>query len=341
MTLTTLDNVWAGLQAPRDFTKGATGTLVAGRPHSLFYTAGTPGAGSAPSPGLKGAAIVSNAPSLAGCLPYSNAGAGESKLTTLEGQITVAGAELLLCDRLWHNSGIVLTSGSANIIGNPVVSSSVANPTLITCTGNVPFTNGDVVHISGHTGSTPAIDGDYTISNVSGATFTIPVNVSSGGSGGSVGIPLPPRDDAGAKNGAGVQMALEVSGNMGANAPTLAVVYTNSAGVVNHTANFLDAAVASAIQGAFHRMSLAAGDVGVGTVQTLTFGGTAWASGTVHLILYRVLARLPLTAANIPWVKDPLQLGAKLYDNSNLFLVVIPATTTTSYVSGNAQWSQG
>ena len=339
MTLTTLDSVWAGLQAPRDYTKGATGTLVAGRPHSLFYTSGQPGAGTAPTPGLKGGPISTV---LAGSLPYTNAQSGETKLTTFEGQITVAGAELLLCDRLWSNSFVVLTSGSANLIGNPIVSSSVANPTVITCTGNVPFSNSDVVYISGHTGSTPAIpDGEYTISNVSGATFTIPVNVSSGGTGGSVGIGIAARDDNGAKLGAGVQMALEVSANMGANTPTCAVVYTNSAGVVNHSAAMLDASVASAIQGAFHRMSLAAGDVGVRTVQTLTFGGTAWASGTINLVLYRVLARLPLTAANTPWCKDPLQLGAKMYDNSNLFLVVVPATTTTSYVSGNVQWSQG
>jgi hypothetical protein len=339
MTLTTLDQVWAGLQAPRDFSKVATPTLVAGRPHSLFYLGGTPGAGSAPSAGLKGAAMAA---ALAGCLPYTNASSGETKLTALEAQMTGAGGEILLCDRLWANSGVVLTSGTNNLVGNPIVSSSVANPTVITCTGNVPFANSDVVYICGHSGGSPGIpDGEYTISNVSGATFTIPINMSSGGSGGSVGIPMAARDDNGAKLGAGVQMALEVSGAMGANTPTCAVVYTNNAGVVNKTAAMLDAAVASAAVGAFHRLSLAAGDSGVRTVQTLTFGGTAWASGTIHLVMYRVLARLPLTAANVPSVKDPLQLGAKMYDGSDLFVVVIPAATTASIISGNAQWAQG
>ena len=71
-------------------------------------------------------------------------------------------------------------------LGNTVVSSSVANPTVITCSGSVLFSNSDVVNIIGHTGSTPAITGAYTISSVTGATFTIPVNVTVGGTGGTV-----------------------------------------------------------------------------------------------------------------------------------------------------------
>lgn len=83
-------------------------------------------------------------------------------------------------------------SVSANVtvknltLGNTVTSSSVANPTVITCTASVLFANSDVVNIIGHTGSTPAITGAYTISSVTGSTFTIPVNVTVGGTGGTV-----------------------------------------------------------------------------------------------------------------------------------------------------------
>jgi len=339
MAITTLDGALAGMQAPRDFTKVATPTLVAGRPHSLWYLAGTPGAGSAPTANLKGQAF--SAPQ-AGQIPFTDPGAGNTYLAALEAAMTVAGGEVILCDRLWGNGNIVLTSGTNNLVGNPIVSSSVANPTMITCTGNVSFANSDVVTIRGHSGSTPSIDGTYTISNVSGATFTIPVNVSSGGTGGTVGIGLPARDDTGTASGVGVLAALEVSSAMGANAPTMTLTYTNQAGVGGRTATNIDAAVASAAAGAFHRFALQAGDTGIQTIQTFAFGGTAWASGTANLILYRVLARLPLIGSYIPAAKDMFALGMqRIYNGSVPFLVVLPASTTASVVSGNVIWTQG
>ncbi len=51
MAITTLDGLLAGMQYPREFIKAVTPTLVVGRPHSLFYLAGVPGAAAAPTPG--------------------------------------------------------------------------------------------------------------------------------------------------------------------------------------------------------------------------------------------------------------------------------------------------
>lgn len=65
-----------------------------------------------------------------------------------------------------------------------VVSSSVGNPTTITAPGH-GLTTGDTVIISGHTGSTPSIDGTYTVTVIDEDTFTIPVNVTVAGSGGT------------------------------------------------------------------------------------------------------------------------------------------------------------
>jgi DNA-binding XRE family transcriptional regulator len=65
-----------------------------------------------------------------------------------------------------------------------VTSSSIANPTLITTAANT-FKTGDTVTIAGHTGSTPAVDGDRVATVASGTTFTVPVNVSGGGTGGT------------------------------------------------------------------------------------------------------------------------------------------------------------
>jgi hypothetical protein len=235
---------------------------------------------------------------------------------------------------------MVITTTGAQIIGNPVVSSSVANPTVITCTGNVPFANSDVVSIIGHTGSTPAISGQYTISNVSGATFTIPVNVTVGGTGGSVGIPLPARDADGTTVGNQVHLGVECSANCGAAAPTLTVVYTNTAGVAGRTNTNLVATQNSPIQGTFYPMALQAGDVGVQLIQSLGLS-VSWISGTISLVAYRILARLELMA-QIPNAIDALTSGfPRLFDNTVPFLIFIPNTTTTSNITGHVIWTQG
>lgn len=101
MAITSLDGALAGMKPPNDFCKGATPTLVAGRPHSLFYLGGWPGAAIAPTPGIGGAALTT----YPGQLPWANPGAGNSYLARLQAMCTIPGT-LLLCDRLWHNSGI-------------------------------------------------------------------------------------------------------------------------------------------------------------------------------------------------------------------------------------------
>jgi len=337
MAITTLDGALAGMQYPREFIKAVTGTLVSGRPFSTIYLAGMPGAAVAPTPGLKGATLTT----YAGQIPFVNpSGGSNTYLARLQGMASQAGS-LLLCDRLWHNSGYSITTTGAQIIGNPIVSSSVANPTVITCTGNVPFANSDVVSIVGHTGSTPAISGTYTISGVSGATFTIPVSVSVGGSGGSVGIPLPPRDADGTSVGNQVHLGVEVSADVGSAAPTLTAIYTNTAGVAGRTNTNLVATTTTSLKGTFYPISLQAGDTGVQLIQSLGLS-VSWVSGTISLVAYRILARLELTGANIPNAIDAITSGfPRLYDNTVPFLIFVPNTTTTSNITGSVVWTQG
>lgn len=68
----------------------------------------------------------------------------------------------------------------------PITSSSVANPSVITTTVPHGLTNGQSVVIAGHSGSTPAIDGEHVATVVTTTTFTIPVNVTVGGTGGTL-----------------------------------------------------------------------------------------------------------------------------------------------------------
>lgn len=268
MAITSIDGALAGMQPPREFVKAVTGTLVAGRAHSLFYLAGIPGAGVAPTPGIGGEVLTT----LSGQIPFSNPVSGNTYLARLQGQSAQAGV-LMLCDRLWQNSGINVTLTSEQVF----------------------------------TGSAQ----------------------------------IPARDNNGANSGDGVYAAVEVSAATGAGTPTLTVKYTNEAGTAGKTGTNTVATVASSIAGTFHTIGLAARDQGVRKAESLTLSAT-WTSGTIHVILYRVIARLELTVAQIPNAIDALTGGfVRMYDNSVPFLVFLPQTTTSSNIAGHVIWTQG
>lgn len=145
----------------------------------------------------------------------------------------------------------------------------------------------------------------------------------------------------GSTNGVGVILGVEISGATGAGTPTITVSYTNDANTSGKTATNSVATVASSAAGTFYPISLAAGDTGVRSVQTLTLSAT-WNSGTMHLVAYRVLATLELPAAGIPNAVDALTSGMpRCYDTTVPFLIFIPQTTTTTQLSGSAVFTQG
>ena len=151
----------------------------------------------------------------------------------------------------------------------------------------------------------------------------------------------PARSADGTVNGEGVRIGLEVSGATGAGTPTLTFSYTNQAGTASRTATNVIPTVASSIAGTFYPIGLQAGDTGVRSIQTYTQSAT-WTSGTVHLVAYRHLASLELTAAHIPNAIDALTSGfPRLFDNTVPFIVFIPNTTTTSNISAQVIWTQG
>lgn len=113
MAITTVDGLIAGMQPPVEIIKAATPALVVGRPQSLFYLPGIPGAAAAPTPGVAGAALTT----YAGQLPFSNPVSGNSYLARLAAQASIPG-QLLLCDRLWHNSGLGMTLGGAQSVNS-------------------------------------------------------------------------------------------------------------------------------------------------------------------------------------------------------------------------------
>lgn len=267
MAITTLDGVLAGMLPPVTFAKAATPTLVAGRPHSLFYLAGMPGAAAAPTPGLSGAALTS----YAGQLPFSNPPSGNSYLARLQAQATIAGT-LILADRLWHNSGLSLTSTTAQTINS---------------------------------------------------------------------VAWPARDANGTSDGEQVMIGLEVTNATGAGTPTFTMSYTNQDGVAGKTGTGILTGVATSAIGAFYPMGLAAGDRGVRSIQTFTLSAT-WTSGAASLVAYRELARLELTADNVPAAIDAVTSGfPRLFNDTVPFLIFVPSTTTASNISGQMVITQG
>ena len=113
MTITSLDGVIAGMRPPEDFLKvGATMEAI-GVHHSYAYTSGRPGAAVAPTPGLAGAALTS----YNGQIPFVNPALGNTYLARLAVCPSLAGC-LILYDRLWHNSGIVVTTLTAQTINS-------------------------------------------------------------------------------------------------------------------------------------------------------------------------------------------------------------------------------
>lgn len=268
MAITTLDQALAGMQPPKEFIKAATGTMVAGRPVTIWYLAGIPGNGVASNAGIGGEILT--APT-SGQIWFDNPVTGNSYLGRMAGQATIAG-QLLLIDKIWVNSGITITSTSEQ-------------------------------------------------------TFT-----------GSQQIPN--RDDNASNEGIGVFAAVEVSSATGAGTPTLTLKYDNQAGQEKTATNIIST-YSSSPAGTFYPLRLSAGDRGIQKAKSLTLSAT-WTSGTIHVVLYRVIARLELTYTNTPNAIDALTGGfPRIMDDSVLTVVFIPSTTTSSYISGHVITCQG
>jgi hypothetical protein len=154
-------------------------------------------------------------------------------------------------------------------------------------------------------------------------------------------VAWPARDKNGATDGVGVYLGVEISAATGAGVPTITVSYTNSSGTAGRTATNTVATVATSAAGTFYPIGLQAGDVGVRSVQTLTLSAT-WTSGTMHLVAYRPILPLTLTAAGIPASLNAVTGNlARMYDNSVPFLIYRPQTTTTTQLSGGVKFTQG
>jgi hypothetical protein len=268
MAITTLDGAIAGMQAPVPLIKAGVTMAAVGalRGYTPWYVAGNPGAATANAAGINGAAVSA---SVAGQIPRTNPGAGNAHLARLAISASTAGT-LWLIDRLWNNSGLSVTSTSAQAI-------------------------------------TPAT--------------------------------LPSRDGAGGTNGANVMAGIEWSAAGGAGTPTVTLTYTDQDGNTGATGTFTG--VASPPLGTLEIFTLAAGDTGVRAPTSFIQSATR-TSGTMHLVLFRVLAQVEVTTANIGNAIDALTAGMpRIYNDSVLQLVWFPSATTATNFIGQYIETQG
>lgn len=113
MAITSLDGIVAGCLAPVPIFKVGTAPEAAAIHYSTFYATGNPGAAAAPTPGLAGAALTT----YGGQIPWTNPVSGNSYVARFSGAASVA-AGYWIHDRLWHNSGIVVTTTTAQTINS-------------------------------------------------------------------------------------------------------------------------------------------------------------------------------------------------------------------------------
>jgi uncharacterized phiE125 gp8 family phage protein len=106
-----------------------------------------------------------------------------------------------------HGVAVPVPSGAIALVSS---SAAAADPTVLS-TGTVPhgLASGDTVAVAGHTGSTPTLDGSHVATVLTTTTFTVPVNVTVGGTGGTVTrtTPVEPLTLAQAKLRAGLDWA--------------------------------------------------------------------------------------------------------------------------------------
>ena len=126
MSIITLDGALAGMQPPQPFAKVATPTLVIGRPQSLWYLAGAPGAAANPAVTAGGTLLSSSSALVAGQIPHTDPVSGNSYLGRLSAVSSVPGM-LLLCDRLMQVGG---TSGGAAISVTTTTAQTINSGTL-------------------------------------------------------------------------------------------------------------------------------------------------------------------------------------------------------------------
>lgn len=141
MAIATLDAALAGMQPPMPIAKAATPALVAGRPHSLAYLAGMPGAFAAPAVTAGGVALSSTSAMVAGQVPHTDPVSVNAYLARFSAAVSGQSGVLLLCDRLLQVGG----NSGGTALSTTLLTAQTINSNALPARDNFGAINGDGV----------------------------------------------------------------------------------------------------------------------------------------------------------------------------------------------------
>ena len=124
-------------------------------------------------------------------------------------------------------------------------------------------------------------------------------------------------------------VGMEVSTATGTGTPaSLSLGYTNQAGTASRTGANIPAMGASLPIGTFYPFGLQAGDTGVRSIQSFQMNTTAWTSGTIHLVAYRIIDAIEISVAGISESRNIINGGLKRCWNGTIpFVIFVPGGT--------------
>lgn len=145
---------------------------------------------------------------------------------------------------------------------------------------------------------------------------------------------MPARDLNGSTDGVGYEAGILVTTattNAGAVTNTT-LNYTNSGNTASRTAT-IASFPATCVAGSLVPFQLAAGDVGIRSIQGVTLG-TSYGGGAISVVVYRRVGMFVVPAANVG-NPTPIGLpGIRLWNRSCLFPIFTPTATTATTVNG-------
>ena len=142
---------------------------------------------------------------------------------------------------------------------------------------------------------------------------------------------LPARSADGTSNGAQVMGAVEWSATGGAGTPTVTLTYTDQDGNAGASATLTG--VTTPPVGTFEIFTLAPGDTGIRAPTSFIQSATR-TSGTMHLVLFRILAQVEVSSNNAGNAIDALTSGMpQLFNDTVPQLLWFPsATAATNFI---------
>ena len=356
MSITSLDGIVAGAQYPREFFKSVTATLqAAGKMFSLLTTTGIPsistvGAAKGNLPQTYPVTNISVAnPGVVSCTSHPWANGDTVCFMNLNGTGAANGVDYTIANvvagtsfTVGVNQTVQCTQGSCGGYtsngGNAINGLQLGATNALS--GAIPFTNPSSgnTYLSRFVGMSTAQAGTLILCDRLLHTGGYAQTLTTAQAGPSP-IQIPSRDVNGSNAGTGCYAAFEVYATLGNSTATPAISYKNQAGNTN-TGTCVAALANTAPAGTFIPFSLAAGDTGVRSINSLTLGATT-TSGQFGVCIYRPLAKIELVSG-VPNAVDAITGGfAQIYNDSQLFLVFYPNTTTATGIGGQIVWSQG